>query len=216
MRKRSFQIALSAVSCALATLFLAGGINLPMGFASGYLLGALALMLPLAKEMRLGGFLAYVATCLLCLPFGGIAQFYKLFPFIVFFGLHPLVNSFQNKFKVKRWLAFIIKDVWFVGAMMLSWLLFDQAVEISLPFAWMYDWIYLIIAVGGTALFFVYDFIMLRAQKIVSYYVARIDRSGQRKPPAAPPSREIGDVFGEMSSEEKKGEDERKDSDEGH
>lgn len=217
MRKRSFLVALSAVSCALATLFLAVGINVPMAFATGYLLGSLALMLPLAKEMRLGGFLAYAATCLLCLPFGGIAQFYKLFPFVVFFGLHPLVNSFQNKFKINRWAAFAVKDIWFVGAMMLSWLMFSAAVEISLPFAWMYDWIYLLIAVGGTALFFVYDFLILRAQKIVDHYVARIDRSGRQKPPSAPlPPREIDDVFGEMQSDGKKGENEKKDSDEGH
>ena len=201
MRKKSFQVALSAVSCALATVFMAIGINVPMAFASGYLLGSLALMLPLAMDMRLGGFLAYVGACLLCLPFGGIAQFYKLFPFVVFFGLHPLVNSFQRKYNINRWIAFVVKDVWFVGCMMLSWLMFDAVVEISLPFAWMYDWIYLIIAAGGTVLFFVYDWLILRAQRIVDTYVARIDRSGRNQPPKAPPQ-EFGDVFGELENKE--------------
>ena len=154
MKKKSFQVALSAISCALAVIFMAAGLNIPMAFASGYVLASLALMLPLAKEMRLGGFLAYAGACLLCLPFGGIAQFYKLFPFVVFFGLHPLVNSFQQRLKINRFVAFAVKDVWFVGSMMLSWLLFDAAVEISLPFAWMYDWIWLLIAAGGTVLFF--------------------------------------------------------------
>ena len=216
MKKKSFQVALSAISCALAVIFMAAGLNIPMAFASGNVLASLALMLPLAKEMRLGGFLAYAGACLLCLPFGGIAQFYKLFPFVVFFGLHPLVNSFQQRLKINRFVAFAVKDVWFVGSMMLSWLLFDAAVEISLPFAWMYDWIWLLIAAGGTVLFFVYDWLILRAQRIVNTYVARIDRSGKNQPPKAPPQ-EFGEVFGDLEQKEKK-EDTKKEQDnnEGH
>ena len=58
MKKKSFQVALSAISCALAVIFMAAGLNIPMAFASGYVLASLALMLQLAWEMRLGEFLA--------------------------------------------------------------------------------------------------------------------------------------------------------------
>ena len=96
MKKKSFQIALSAVSAALATVFMIMGLNVPFMFISGYVFAGIALMLPLAENFRAGGFLAYVATSLLCLPFGGIVYFYKLFPFVAFFGLHALVNAFQK------------------------------------------------------------------------------------------------------------------------
>ena len=96
MRGKSFSIALSAVSCALATVFMSLGINIPVLMLTGYVFASVALMLPLAKDFRPGGFLAYVATSLLCLAFGGIAFFYRLFPFIAFFFFHPLVNSLQR------------------------------------------------------------------------------------------------------------------------
>ncbi|MFQ7077672.1 MAG: hypothetical protein ACLRSW_06880 [Christensenellaceae bacterium] len=34
----------------------------------------------------------------------------------MFFGLHPLVNALQLKFKVKRWIA-AVKAVWFDASM---------------------------------------------------------------------------------------------------
>ena len=86
MKKRSFSVALSAVSCALASVFMIVGQTVPFAFATAYLFAAIALMLPLAKDLRLGGFLAYVATSLICLPFG-LREFYKYLPFIAFFGL---------------------------------------------------------------------------------------------------------------------------------
>ena len=199
MKKKSFQIALSAVSAALATVFMIMGLNVPSMFISGYVFAGIALMLPLAENFRAGGFLAYVATSLLCLPFGGIVYFYKLFPFVAFFGLHALVNSFQTKWKINRWIAWAVKAVWFVGAMCGAWAIFCAMTEVSLPFAWMYDWAYLLIVVGGAAVFFVYDWLMQRAQKLVCFYVSKIDGSKTAKGAhkRVPDVRDdIADVFG--------------------
>ena len=81
MKKNSFRIALAALSCDLATLFVALlGVNTSFAFVLGYVCGSVCLMLPLAKGYRLAGFLAYAGTCLLCLAFNGIPLFYKLFP----------------------------------------------------------------------------------------------------------------------------------------
>lgn len=201
MRGKSFQIALAAVSCALATIFMSLGINVSAFLLVGYVFGALALMLPLAKDFRLGGFLAYVAVCLLCLLFGGIAKFYLLFPFLTFFGLHPLVNYLQRKYKINRWIAFAVKTVWFDAMLCCTvLLLFKMSGEFSLPYDWMYDWIYLIAIVGGTVLFFLYDWVMIRFQKAVDYYVSKIERGGgaRRNPPQEQEKGEAsrGDVFG--------------------
>ena len=203
----SFSLALAAVACALATIFLALGTNVPFLLASGYLFGSIFLMLPLAKDLRLGALLAYVATCLLALPFGGLAQFYKLFPFIVFFGLHPLVNSLQEKFHWNRWVALAVKDVWFIGAMCASWALFCAMAGIgpdALPFDWLYDWAYLLIAVGGGILFVAYDWLMRRCQRLVNYTVSRLGRGGKKggpkdRPSPPPPADRSDDVFAELS-----------------
>lgn len=204
MKKNSFRIALAALSCALATLFVALlGVNTSFAFVLGYVCGSVCLMLPLAKEYRLAGFLAYAGTCLLCLAFNGIPLFYKLFPFVAFFGLHPLVNSLKKKYNVNRWLAFAVKDVWFVGMLCASWALFCAMGGVtaeSLPFAWLYDWAYLIIAVGGAAVFFFYDWLMQRAQRLVDFYVGKIGggkgKKGGKKPPQGTQGREdAADVF---------------------
>ncbi len=200
MKKRSFQIALSALSCALATVFMAVGLNVSFLFITGYIFAGIALMLPLAEDFRAGGFLAFAATALLCLPFGGIAYFYKLFPFIAFFGLHPLVNSLQRKYKIRRWVAWAVKAVWFDGMLCAAWALFSEL--FTLPFAWMEDWIYLILIVGGAVVFLPYDWLMMRAQGLVDHYVAKAGRRPPRgKPPQASGVRDdLGDVFGEDAS----------------
>ena len=199
MKKKSFQIALSAVSAALATVFMIMGLNVPFMFISGYVFAGIALMLPLAENFRAGGFLAYVATSLLCLPFGGIVYFYKLFPFVAFFGLHALVNSFQKKWKIKRWIAWAVKAVWFVGMLCAEWAMFSEF--FAIPFAWIERWIYLIMIIGGAALFLAYDLLMIQAQKLVDFYVSKIDRGGKGRGKrtadkdrnAAP--KDVGDVF---------------------
>ncbi len=197
MKKSSFAVALSALSCALATIFMALGINVPFAFVSGYLFGAVSLMLPLGRDFRWGAFLAYAGASLLCLLFGGIAQFYKLFPFIAFFGLHPLVNSLLSRVHINRWIKFAGKAVWFDGAMCAAWAIFDAAVEVALPFAWMYDWVYPLIVVCGTVAFFFYDWLMLRCQRLVDGYVLRFSRGGRPKPPPPSAAGQGGeDIFG--------------------
>lgn len=199
MRGKSFSIALAAVSCALATIFMYLGINIPVLILTGYVFGSVSLMLPLAKDFRLGGFLAYLATCLLCLAFGGIPYFYRLFPFVAFFGLHPLVNVLQKRYKIKKWIAFPIKAVWFDAMLCCTvLLLFSFNTDFTLPFDWLYDWIYPIVIVAGTAIFFAYDWVMFRFQNFANYYVGKIERGRGKKdlPPAPREDSGQDDVFG--------------------
>ena len=201
MRGKSFSIALSAVACALATVFMGLGINIPVLMLTGYVFASVALMLPLPKDFRLGGFLAYLATCLLCLAFGGIAYFYRLFPFVAFFGLHPLVNALQKRYNVRKWIAWPLKAVWFDGMLCATVaLLFAFNVDISLPFGWSAAWIYPIVVVLGTLVFFLYDWVMFRFQRFADYYVRKIERGkGGKVPPqqgAQGMRGDADDVFG--------------------
>lgn len=171
-RLSSHEIALSALACAIATVLLTVGVYSEILLFTGYLFGCIALMMPLAKKSYIGYALAYVGTCVLSLIFN-VARFWDLLPFIMFFGLHPLVNELQLKTKINRWLACGIKALWFDGTMFIIWK-FVFGMTTSIAFVDKYIW--LILLVGGTAFFVAYDYVMYKWRAIVNRLVARIGK----------------------------------------
>jgi hypothetical protein len=171
-RLNSHQIALSALACAIATIFLTLGIYSQFLLFTGYLLGCVALMLPLAKKSYLGYLLAYLASCILSLIFNG-GLFWDLLPFIAFFGLHPLMNELQLKVKLNRWLAWAIKAVLFDGTMYLIWR-FVFGMTTNFPLVDKY--IIPVLLVLGTAFFLLYDIAAFRCRAVVNSAVNRIVR----------------------------------------
>ncbi len=173
MKKISaYEIALSALACAVATLMLTVGVYSAVLLFTGYLLSCIALMLPLAKKSFVGYGLAYVATCILSLIFNA-ARFFDLLPFIAFFGLHPLVNELQLKTKINRWVACGAKALWFDGTMYLMWR-FVFGMTSAIPFVDQY--IIPIILIVGTAFFVGYDYIMYKWRFAVNTLVKRLTR----------------------------------------
>lgn len=171
-RLSSHEIALSALACAIATVLLTVGVYSEILLFTGYLFGCIALMMPLAKKSYIGYALAYVGTCVLSLIFN-VARFWDLLPFILFFGLHPLVNELQLRTKINRWLACGIKALWFDGTMFIIWK-FVFGMTTSIAFVDKYIW--LILLVGGTAFFVAYDYVMYKWRAIVNRLVARIGK----------------------------------------
>ena len=171
MRKiSSHEIALSALACAIATIFLTIGVYSEILLFTGYLLASVALMLPLAKQSIRGYLLAYIATCLLSLLFN-IGRFFDLLPFIAFFGLHPLINELQLKIKINKWLACGIKALWFDGAMYLVWrFIFSMTTSISFVDKYFIP----ILLVVGTLFFVFYDYVSYKARAVVNTTVSRI------------------------------------------
>ena len=171
MKKISaYEIALSALACAMATVMLTVGVYSAVLLFTGYLLACIALMLPLAKKSYAGFTLAYVATCILSLIFN-VARFFDLLPFIMFFGLHPIVNELQLKTKINRWLACGLKALWFDGTMYVIWR-FVFGMTASIPLIDQY--ILPIIFIGGTVFFVAYDYLMYRWRFAVNTLVDRI------------------------------------------
>lgn len=178
--KRSFEIALSAIACAVASVSLTVGSYVDVLLASGYLVAVFALMVPLSQEFIWGDALAFLGAGLLAFLFCGFSVI-KLLPFLAFFGLHPLVNFLQKKYVKKKWVhlpVFLAKAAWFDGAMLLAWfvllLLFGGAEHTWYPYVEQY--LYLIVFLGGTVLFAVYDYMIFLCQKSVNRIVARIRR----------------------------------------
>lgn len=176
---KSFELALSAVSCAVAVIFLMLGFWSDVLLATGYLLGILALMVPLSKQFYLGGFLAYAGTVILALVLGAAARFWDLVPFIMFFGLHPLINALQLRFNVNKWLALAIKAVWFDFTLWVSYILIFGGVlggaqsELEI-YRFINEYILWIIFIGGTLIFWLYDYLIFKCQIVINKLVYRI------------------------------------------
>lgn len=178
---RSFQIALSGISCAIAVIFLSLGFFSGVLVATGYLIAQVALMVPLSKQFYLGDFLAYLGTAILAIAFGAAAQFWNLVPFIMFFGLHPLVNSFQLKYRVNRWVALVVKMIWFDVTLYVMYLLVFGGVlgasyGDSAFFDFVNQYIWLFIIVLGSLFLWLYDYIMFKVQIAVNMLVYRIKK----------------------------------------
>ncbi len=174
MRKiTSYEIALSGLSCAIATILLTVGIYSELLLFTGYLLGCVALMLPLAKQSYIGYALSYVATCILSFIFNA-GRFLDLLPFVAFFGLHPLVNELQLKTKINRWVACAVKALWFDAAMYLLW---RWVFSVTTGFVFLDEYILVFILTGGSLFFIFYDYAMYTWRAWVNNAVARITKN---------------------------------------
>ena len=158
-----------SLACALATIFLTIGVYSSLLLFTGYLCGCVALMLPLSKKSYVGYALAYIATCILSLIFNA-ARFFDVLPFIVFFGVHPLVNELQLKERINTWVACFIKALWFDGTMYLIWrFVFEMTTTVS----FVDQFIIPIILIGGTAFLVMYDLVMYNWRFMVYRLVER-------------------------------------------
>ncbi len=174
MRKiSSYEIALSALSCAISTILLVVGVYSQILLFTGYLFGCVALMLPLAKKSYWGYALSYFGTCILCLIFAA-AHFFDFLPFMMFFGLHPLVNELQLKTKINRWVACFLKALWFDGTMYVIW---RFVCAMTTGFTFLDSYIIPIILIVGTAFFIFYDIAMYKWRAGVNQIVARITKN---------------------------------------
>lgn len=172
-RVNAHEVALAGIATAIATLFLAVGNFTAVLLFVGYMVAAVSVSLPLAKGSYGAYALTYLATVLLTLLLIGSAGYaVDLLPFILFFGLHPLFNELQLRFKINRLLAFAVKAAWFDGAMWLFWWFIVQTTGVS----WLDAYALPIILVGGTLFFYIYDITFFRVRERVFALVKRISK----------------------------------------
>ncbi|MBR1867902.1 MAG: hypothetical protein IJ800_04915 [Clostridia bacterium] len=169
--KKSVLIALSAVSAALATVFLVVGIFVPMFDYSCIFIASVCMMIPLTKKSVRGGILAFVASALLTLLFSS-GRWEVVVTYALFFGLHPTANFIFREKKLNKIIAFLIKEVWFIASLLVVYFLFESFFAFETEWARAYA--LPIIIVGGGLLFVVYDFAMIRFQKLLDIAVKRL------------------------------------------
>ena len=174
MKKKitAYEIALSALSCAIAVICLTVGVYSEILLLTGYMFASIAMMLPLSKNSYVGFGLAYVASSILAIVFS-VARFWEILPFVCFFGVHPLVNELQLKIKINRWLACAIKALWFDVTMYLIWrFIFGMTTTI----AGLEQFMLPIIFVAGSAFFVAYDYAMYKWRAAIHRLVLRISK----------------------------------------
>ena len=173
MRKiTAYEIALSALACAIATALLTAGLYIDVLIFTAYIFAGIALMLPLAKRSYIGYFLAYLATSILALLFSSF-RFWDILPFVVFFGLHPFINELQLKTKLNRWVWFAIKALWFDGTLYLIWIIMLKTTTAVGGYE---QFVLPAILVAGTAVFFLLDYMAFRCRMLVNALVKRIKK----------------------------------------
>ncbi len=156
--KESKIVVLSALSTAFATIFLVVGSYLPDFSLAAAFMASISMMPILIKRSYKGGILTYISTVLLAGIFSGFfTRWDALFPFISFMGLHPLVNTFFKEKKVNKFVALIIKDIWFVAALSLMHLITKLYIGDN---EFINTYIYPILIIGGALIFPLYDYMM--------------------------------------------------------
>ncbi|MCD8206109.1 MAG: hypothetical protein LUD29_05825 [Clostridia bacterium] len=176
----AFEITLSAMSCALGVIFLYVGTLTSYVLFICYIAAEISLMLPLTKQFYTGEALAYLACCIITILMGAIGKFWDLVPFIMFFGLHPLANALQLRFNINRWLAMVIKIVWFDATCYVSYLLTFKVMlggSDSAFFQWVNRYMWLVIIVGGSLIAVAYDYLMFRVQMMVNNLIFRVRKN---------------------------------------
>lgn len=181
-QSRSFEIALSAISCAVAVCALTLGAYIDFLLAAGFLIAVFALMVPLSKQFVWGYALALIGAIALSFLFTGfVIGVIRLLPFVAFFGWHPLINFLQKKYVRIPWLhaiVFAVKAVWFDLAMWLAWVVLTPifGLENMTWYPLVADNLYLILFAGGTVFFAAYDIAIFFCQRSVDAAVQRIRR----------------------------------------
>ena len=177
--KYSKIIALSAVSAVFAVVLLALGSFIEVIDIACVMFAGIAIMLPLSRQYFWGAFLSFVASALLGFIVGG-ARLTVIVPYAMFFGLYPIANALQVKYKVNRLLALVVKDVWFLAAMYIYYRLlvvvtgYDLFSDFSFIPENLKKFLVPALFIFGAGIFVLYDAVMLRMQRVVNYFADKL------------------------------------------
>ena len=163
-------IALSAITSALALVFIIMGAYIPTLDLTGLFMASLCIMLPLSKNSVKGAVLSYLAVFLLSLLL--TAGLYTVpLCFLLFFGLHPIINYLQNKYYKFKIVFIICKLIWFVISAFIMYYLFTMFV---FEFEFLKIYAPLIILLASLIIFPIYDILMFRFQRTFNILIYRL------------------------------------------
>ncbi len=168
--KLSKVIALSSLCTAFSATLLVVGAFFPTFSYSCIFLASVIILLPLAKGTYKGAALTVIASALLSFVIASFS-FETSLPYVLFFGFHPIVNSFFKQKKLNRFLAYLIKDIWFVASMLICYFVTDLFITDN---EFLKKYMIYIIIFGGSLLFIAYDYMFFYFQRAVDVLSKRL------------------------------------------
>lgn len=173
-KRRSFEIALSSIAAAIGAGALMLGSVSPFLLAAGYLIACFSIMIPLSKDFLWGALLCYLAEGLLAV----FLNPFKIVPYFVFFGLHPIVNFLQKKYIKKtpfKVCVLLLKTAWFDLSMWLSYYILKTFAGFVFP-EYIETFFFYLLFLGGSVFFVFYDVLIFFCQASANLIIRRIRR----------------------------------------
>ena len=166
--KQSKKIALCGISAAIGALFLFLYKFAPTGKLSLFALSSVAIMIPLCKKLYGGAVLTMIATAAIGFISGGVTV---LVPYLLIFGIHPIINVFLDKTGIKGKAGYIIKlliKLVYINAVL--FVIYKLAILAALITVAIDYYIFAIIL---SLIFIPYDYLMQIVQKRIGFLMTK-------------------------------------------
>lgn len=182
--KKSYVIALSGISCALALICVVGSIFVEFMNLTFAVLAAIFVSMPLTQKSWVGGILSYISTSIFAFLIGNI----NALPFILFFGAYAIIQwSIEEKLfpllknKIAKYsVGYALKLAYFEAVIAIYWFLFNTLIPSFVLFGKTIKLTYLIIALAGIPIFLLYDLMMHLVFKNFTFLINRVVRKTTR------------------------------------
>ena len=175
---RIYKVALAGISAAVALLCVWLGVVIRYSTVAFFIAAGVALMVPTSQKFYLSSILAYVVSA--GLSFLVAPDIFSVMGYVVYFGPMAVLSGilYDNRHKVKWWLALIIKIIYINGAIALLYfvchnIVIDSTIAEKLP--------YWTIAIIGTIVLVVIDYILQFVYKRIAIIVGKALRKIDKK-----------------------------------
>lgn len=182
--KKSYVIALSGISCALALICVVGAIYVEFMNLTFAVLAAIFVSMPLTQKSWVGGILSYISTSIFAFLIGNI----RALPFILFFGAYAIIQWFieQKLYPIiknniaKYSVGYVLKLGYFEAVIAIYWFLFNTLIPTLVIFGKTIKLTYLIIALAGIPIFLLYDLMMHLVFKNFTFIINKVIKKTTR------------------------------------
>lgn len=175
---RIYKVALAGISAAVALLCVWLGVVIRYSTVAFFIAAGIALMIPTSRKYYLSSVLAYLVSA--GLSFLVASDIFSVMGYVVYFGPMAVLTGilYDNRNKIKWWLALIIKVIYINGALALLYfvchnIVIDESIADKFP--------YWAIAIIGTVLLVAIDFALQFIYKRIAVLVGKALRKIEKK-----------------------------------
>ena len=206
--RRSYKIALAAVSCAIAVIAVVAQAYISTMSIAINVIAALAISLPLTQKSISGAIFSYVAAA----GIGFLAVNIKALPFILFYAPYAIIQYaldfvFYVRVRLPKWVKIALITIVKLGYFALAFYACIMLMKIVIADIAIFGikWTLPLLMVAGLVLFCAYDplyrFVFVNLEKIVNKYVG-----GRKNEAASQYKYDGGEIFSGFPDDEKQDE----------